>query len=252
VSQSVHVRVCTVVGFIGTRPVDVSPRRLGVGFSQSGLMVGPANAKSNAIIFSPTDSTVAQYDMTAKSFNGITVHNTSGVSNLQGSQSEGVTTLSWTRGVNNGDANDAQISTTGGTWLVYAIGAANAFKEGDFPFMRAAFINLMTTVSYKYTAVLEPGLTLNWNVLGDVLQLQAVLNDTRWYVEVHSLRTGRSCSGSSCSCCMCVCVCVCACVRAFVRVCMRSIVGYSDFLPLVLPAVVVLLGGCAGPVFSGD
>ena len=160
----------------------VGVRRFGIGIGTSSQMTGPSTGKSNAVICSPGDNTVNQYDMTDTSYAGVTAHPTAGTTNMAVSQTNGVTSMSWTRNVSNGDDTDAQISTTGGTWVLFAVGSKNTFQN-EFPApMSAKFVNLMTTVTYAYTATLTQGLVLNWNVVGARLDFQAVLSGTAWYV----------------------------------------------------------------------
>ena len=84
--------------------------RVGIGISANGNMAGPTNAKSNAVICSPGAGFMTQqYDFVNASYAGIVPHATSGTGNFSCSQSNGVTVMTWSRGINNGDATDAQV-----------------------------------------------------------------------------------------------------------------------------------------------
>ena len=50
-----------------------------------------------------------QYDFVNASYAGIVPHATSGTGNFSCSQSNGVTVMTWSRGISNGDATDAQV-----------------------------------------------------------------------------------------------------------------------------------------------
>ena len=89
------------------------------------MMAGPANAVSNAVICSPANGTVGQFDFVNASFAGIVPDNTAGTTNLGVQQANGVTVMTWSRNVNNGNPTDAQISTTGPTNVMWAIGKTN-------------------------------------------------------------------------------------------------------------------------------
>ena len=99
--------------------------RIGIGFSANGMMAGPANAVSNAVICSPANGTVGQFDFLNATFQGIVPDNTAGTTNMSYLQSNNVTVLTWSRTVNNGNPTDAQISVTGPTYVMWAIGKSN-------------------------------------------------------------------------------------------------------------------------------
>ena len=99
--------------------------RIGVGISENGMMAGPANAVSNAVICSPANGTVGQFDFVNASFAGIVPDNTAGTTGMSFTQSGGQTVLYFSRNVNNGNPTDAQISTTGPTNVMWAIGKTN-------------------------------------------------------------------------------------------------------------------------------
>ena len=99
--------------------------RISVGISANGMMAGPANALSNAVICSPANGTVGQFDFVNATFEGIVPDNTAGTTNMSFTQSGGQTVLYFSRNVNNGNPNDAQISTTGPTNVMWAIGKSN-------------------------------------------------------------------------------------------------------------------------------
>ena len=100
--------------------------RIGVGISANGMMAGPATAVSNAVICSPANGTVGQFDFLNATFEGIVPDNTAGTTNMSYLQSNNVTVLTWSRTVNNGNPTDAQISVTGPTYVVWAIGKSNS------------------------------------------------------------------------------------------------------------------------------
>ena len=99
--------------------------RIGVGISANGMMVGPATAVSNAVICSPANGTVGQFDFLNATFEDIVPDNTAGTTNMSYLQSNNVTVLTWSRTVNNGNPTDAQISVTGPTYVMWAIGKSN-------------------------------------------------------------------------------------------------------------------------------
>ena len=96
-----------------------------MGISENGMMAGPAIAVSNAVICSPANGTVGQFDFVNASFAGIVPDNTAGTTGMSFTQSGGQTVLYFSRNVNNGNPTDAQISTTGPTNVMWAIGKTN-------------------------------------------------------------------------------------------------------------------------------
>ena len=68
---------------------------------------------------------MGQFDFVSASFAGIVPDNTAGTTNLGVQQANGVTVMTWSRNVNNGNPTDAQISTTGPTNVMWAIGKTN-------------------------------------------------------------------------------------------------------------------------------
>ena len=108
--------------------------RIGVGISENGMMAGPANAVSNAVICSPANGTVGQFDFVNASFAGIVPDNTAGTTGMSFTQSGGQTVLYFSRNVNNGNPTDAQISTTGPTNVMWAIGKTNGKAHACFDF----------------------------------------------------------------------------------------------------------------------
>ena len=99
--------------------------RIGIGFSANGMMAGPANAVSNAVICSPANGTVGQFDFLNATFQGIVPDNTAGTTGLSFTQTGGQTVLYFSRKANNGNPTDAQISVTGQTYVMWAIGKSN-------------------------------------------------------------------------------------------------------------------------------
>jgi hypothetical protein len=96
-----------------------------VGISATGAMAGPANALSNAVICSPANGTVGRYYFANASFEGIVPDSDPGTINMACTQAGGVTIMTWTRDLNNGNPTDAQIATTGPTNVMWAIGKSN-------------------------------------------------------------------------------------------------------------------------------
>ena len=96
-----------------------------MGISENGMMAGPANAVSNAVICSPANGTVGQFDFVNATFEGIVPDNTAGTTAMSFTQSGGQTILYFSRNVSNGNPTDAQINTTGPTNVMWAIGKTN-------------------------------------------------------------------------------------------------------------------------------
>ena len=63
--------------------------------------------------------------------------------------------------------------------MIWAIGKNNVFSASSDPHMDSTNVAL-SGQSYAHTATLTSGLTLNWNVVGDALQLQAVYSGVDW------------------------------------------------------------------------
>ena len=156
--------------------------RLGVGISANGDMVGPVTARSNAVICNPSaGNAVYQYVIVDPSYSGIQRQDSTGTTNLTCTQAGGNTVMTWSRFVENGATNDAQVSTYSLTNVIWAIGSSNVFNATS-PNMGNTPVNLMAVPVYKYSVPLTSGLTLNWNVNGNSLQFQAILADTKWCV----------------------------------------------------------------------
>jgi hypothetical protein len=155
--------------------------RFGVGVSATGGMSGPTTAVSNAVICSPGDGTIGQYQLLNTSFTGIVPENAPGVTSLSFLQANGQTIMTWSRNVNNGNPNDQQISLTGPTWVIWAVGTSNTFSN-VYPStsMSSAAVSFVPAPAYQYTSTLTTGLVLNWNVVGSRLDFQAVYNGTAW------------------------------------------------------------------------
>ena len=144
-------------------------------------MVGPVNHTSNAVIGGT--NVLGQYDIIDSSFAGIVSHNTSGTSVTSFVQQGGVTTMTWTRGVSNGDVNDAQVSTYALTQVIWAVGSGSVFSDGS-PNMGSTAVNLLGVKVYSNSVTLTAGLTLQWNLVGQRLDMQAVYVGKAWYVSV--------------------------------------------------------------------
>ena len=83
--------------------------RIGIGFSANGMMAGPVNAVSNAVICSPANGTVGQFDFLNATFQGIVPDNTAGTTGL---------TLNWNIV---GDRLDFQAVYSGVAWCVAGV-----------------------------------------------------------------------------------------------------------------------------------
>jgi hypothetical protein len=155
--------------------------RIGIGVSANGMMQGPSNAISNAVICSPANNTIGQFQFVNASFAGIVPDNTAGTTNMSWSQANGQTIMTWSRNVNNGNPSDAQVSTTGLTWVMWAIGKSNDYNP-THPAMSSVGVPLVPVV-YANTVTLTSGLVLNWNLVGGSrLDLQAVYSGSLWCV----------------------------------------------------------------------
>ena len=75
-----------------------------------------------------------------------------------------------------------QIAASGSTSVMWAIGASNTFDSHYPTTMKATAVALIPAPVYEHTVQLTDSLTLNWNVVGSRLDLQAVLSLTAWYV----------------------------------------------------------------------
>ena len=136
-----------------------------------------ADAHSNAVICSPGNgSAVAQYDILSASYAGIVPDPTPNTTNLQCFQGDGVTVMSWSRGINNGNAADAQVSTVGTTNVIWAVGKGNTFDSTS---------PLMGNLSVQLTgcfAQLSDELSVSWMPSGDVVTFIVMYSGTGWYV----------------------------------------------------------------------
>jgi hypothetical protein len=104
-----------------------------VGFNDQDDMTG-ISVDATAIIVKPVERTVLQYNISDVSENWVfTVHNTTSTNNLAYIQANGWTSLSFSRGLNNGDDRDTIISLTSGTNVTCAVGNTNIFDINDPP-----------------------------------------------------------------------------------------------------------------------
>ena len=95
-------------------------------------------------------------------------------------QDGGQTTMRWSRLVNNGNPNGAQISPPGSpTVIVYAVGNGNTFQNDVSSVM--SWMELVL-IPHENTVELTTGLSLSWTVVGDRLDFQAVLSSAAWQV----------------------------------------------------------------------
>ncbi len=190
--------------------------------SADGNMQGPATATSNAVICNPGGNfSVQQYNINGITYDSIVAHPTSGTTNMSCSQIAGVTVMTWTRGVNNGDPLDAQVVNPGTTFVIWAVGASNTFDSTQ-PHMGSTSVALMAFAN-SVTLNEDPLLVLNWNARGDTVDFQAVLTGTSWCAT--RLLRCVVCVTFVCACvyyrsflslrlpvCLSVCLCVCVCV----------------------------------------
>ena len=183
-----------------------------MGFSQNGMMQGPAGANSNVMIVDFAKSTMGQYDMLGYAGSQIVAHDTSGVGNMSWYQTASTSVMSWSRQAHNGDASDAQISLTGVSNIVWAVGLGNGYASSPLPPMGNTIVDLSgvasasgtasetpspsasssggyvapssspapSPVSYTHSAVLTTGLTLWWSREGDRFDFQAVYDGLAW------------------------------------------------------------------------
>ena len=145
-------------------------------------MVPKTGPLSNAVICNPANGfNTQQYHFLNTSFDGLVPDPTSGTGNFTCAQIDGSTILSFSRGINNGNAADAQILTYSPTNVMWAIGKGNVYNA-THPNMDSVAVNLLSVPVYANSATLTSGLTLNWNVSGSRFDFQAVLMQLAWYV----------------------------------------------------------------------
>jgi hypothetical protein len=158
-------------------------------------MTGSASACANVVICSPGSPAngaihqIGQYDIVNMSYAGIVWSPSSNAGNYSVVQAGNVTVMRWYRGVNNGNANDAQVTVGGVTNVIWAIGAVNAFAATPVPNMGNTPVSLLPEV-YANTQVLTSGLVLNWIFDGSLFTFQAVLSQLAWCVAVSVLLCG--------------------------------------------------------------
>ena len=161
-------------------------------------MAGTATSKNNAIMGFPDSGTALQYDFLGNTLASLVPNPTSGTTNLAVSQVGTTTTLTWRRLANNGDANDAQISLTGNTIVIWGFGGSNLYTASPLPAMSWVSVDLAglataspspsfgvsptPTPTYQYSAKLETPLTLYWNRNGYMYNFKAVLTKIAWSV----------------------------------------------------------------------
>ena len=142
-------------------------------------MVPKTGPLSNAVICNPANGfNTQQYHFLNTSFDGLVPDPTSGTGNFTCAQINGVTVMTFSRGINNGNPADAQISTVLPTSVMWAIGNGNVYNA-THPSMDSVAVNLAGPV-YANSVTLTSGLTLNWNVVGSRLDFQAVLTSIAW------------------------------------------------------------------------
>ena len=164
--------------------------------STTGTMAGTATSKNNAVTGSPSNGYVQQYDLLGNTMATIVTHPTSGCTNMAIMQAGGTTSMTWTREANNGDANDAQISLTGPTIVIWAFGTGPTYTDSPLPPMSWASVDLagLATASpspsagasaspaptYPFSTSLATPFKLYWNRNGDTFNFKAVLNQLGW------------------------------------------------------------------------
>ena len=176
-----------------------------MGFSADGMMAGPADKQANILICdfnNPTVPSVGQYAMTGYTSRDITAHSTSGTTGMLAYQTGSSSVMMWSRGVNNGGAQDAQISLTNATYIVWAVGTSNAYSSMPMPLMGSTVVDLSGVASvtpspspsasavspsaapspqgYTDSAQITTGLMLWWNRVGDVFNFKAELSSLAW------------------------------------------------------------------------
>lgn len=109
-------------------------RRFSIGFSVNGLMSsGSSSAVSNAVIGDFQTMTVKQYQFTGYTPADIVSDPTATLTGTSLFQSGNNSVMMFSRMANNGNPSDAQISLTGATWVMWAIGSDNAFSANSLP-----------------------------------------------------------------------------------------------------------------------
>lgn len=108
-------------------------------------MSGTATAHSNAVICSPGNNSIHQYDILGTTYDQIVPHDSAGTYNMTWLQANGLTVMEWYRDLNNGIADDAQISSTAGAvnYVIWAIGKSNTFNGDTFPHMDSTNVVLL-------------------------------------------------------------------------------------------------------------
>ena len=160
-----------------------SPNRIGVGISANGMMVGPSAFLTNAVICSPgAGLATQQFELVNASFSGIVPAPSPGTTKLFCGQSSGVTVMQWSRGLDNGSPGDAQVSTTGPTWVVWAVGGDDTLNSSTpVPSMGAVPV-VLVPASYPNSVALNSDFTLQWGLVGDLLHFQATYDGNAWCV----------------------------------------------------------------------
>ena len=207
-----RVCACALVCFC------VSHCRLSVGVSCNGMMQGPSGCNSNVMIASfgsgsgSGSATVGEYDMMGYATAQIVSSVSGGVGNTSAYQSGGMSVMRWSRYANNGDSNDAQISLTGVTNVVWAYGLSGVYSGSPLPPMGNTVVDLSgvasasssisvsaspspsessgyvapsqspapSPMSWSKSAELTTGLTLSWNRVDDRFDFEAVYAGLAW------------------------------------------------------------------------
>ena len=121
------------------------------------------------------------YKIVGASYAGLVVSSAPGVTNVTCYQTASTTVMTWSSMLYDGVTTDAQISLSGSTNVIWAVGKENALTPASMPSMDSTSVNLVGAPTYANTAALTAGLVLNWNVIGgSVLELQAVLSSVGW------------------------------------------------------------------------
>ena len=169
--------------------------RVGIGVSLIPDMGGSGNVWSSIVIGSPGNGSIGSYVMYNESVQGIVSDPTPGTFGMSVTFAAGTTTMTWSRKIDNGNPNDTQISTSGYTTVVYAVGNEPVFSyasQAPNGPMGAASINLVPSSS----AALTSDLQLYWYLTGDDVYFTAVLKRIAWYGVVCAIRIERRISVS--------------------------------------------------------
>jgi hypothetical protein len=159
-----------------------------VGFSGSGLVVGPSSAVTKVVTCDSATASAAEYHVTGSTMSGFVRHSTTGTSEMHVSVSSSETTMTWVREAFNGDAKDAQITSNKLDNLVYLIGTVASFDEsqpgsvGTYESGVVSALELPASVVCSSVA-LDGKMSMSWSVRGLLISYSVVLKGMHaWYV----------------------------------------------------------------------